>query len=88
MSGEETPENRLKRLRMRSWRRGIKEMDLILGQFCDERLDGLSPEMLNDYEALLAENDQDLYRWVTGQEPAPDRFVPLIGEIANQARAI
>ena len=27
----ETPENRLRRLRLRSWRRGIREMDLILG---------------------------------------------------------
>jgi hypothetical protein len=28
----------LKRLRMRSWRRGMKEMDLILGPFADAEL--------------------------------------------------
>ncbi len=39
---ESVPEDiRLKRLRIRSWRRGIKEMDLILGAFCDEELAGL-----------------------------------------------
>ena len=31
-------ETRLKRLRMRSWRRGVKEMDLILGPFSDSEL--------------------------------------------------
>lgn len=39
----ETPEIRLRRLKMRSWRRGMKEMDLILGHFADEVLTGLSP---------------------------------------------
>lgn len=29
---------RLKRLRMRSWHRGIKEMDLILGGFADDEM--------------------------------------------------
>ena len=29
---------RLKRLTMRSWRRGMKEMDLILGPYADARL--------------------------------------------------
>jgi antitoxin CptB len=84
MSGTatETPEHRLKRLRMRSWRRGTKEMDLILGGFCDARLAGLSPDTLDLYEALLEENDQDLYVWVTGQAPAPDHLAPLIAEIA------
>ncbi|MGL4320881.1 MAG: succinate dehydrogenase assembly factor 2, partial [Paracoccaceae bacterium] len=34
----ETPDARLKRLSMRSWRRGTKEMDLILGPFADAHL--------------------------------------------------
>ena len=78
----ETPEHRLKRLRMRSWRRGTKEMDLILGGYCDACLDALPPETLDLYEVLLEENDQDLYAWVTGQAAAPDRLAPLIAEIA------
>ena len=36
----ETPEERLKRLRIRGWRRGTKEMDLILGPYCDALLEG------------------------------------------------
>lgn len=65
-------EARLRRLKIRSWRRGTKEMDLILGPFFDARGAELDAEHLELYEALLAENDQDLYAWFSGQlqEPA------------------
>jgi antitoxin CptB len=83
----ETAEDALKRMRMRSWRRGTKEMDLVLGPFADDRLAGLSGSTLEDYDALLAENDQDLSQWVLGQSAPPDRFAPLIDQIAAHARA-
>lgn len=57
-------ETRIKRLRMRSWRRGMKEMDLILGPFADAHAAGLDAALLARYEALLEENDQDLYAWI------------------------
>ncbi len=78
---EETPEHRLKRLRMRSWRRGTKEMDLILGGWSDANLDGLSEADLVKYDALLSENDNDLYQWVTKQAPTPEPFRELIDQI-------
>ncbi|MBV0912553.1 succinate dehydrogenase assembly factor 2 [Anianabacter salinae] len=84
----EAPETRLKRLRMRSWRRGIKEMDIILGTWSDERLATLDDGTLDIYEVLLEENDQDLYRWVTGQEDAPEHLRPLLAQIAEHANAI
>ncbi len=82
----ELPEHRLKRLRMRSWRRGTKEMDLILGPFADARLDGLSVAEIDIYDKLLDENDQDLLPWVLGQNPAPDALVGLIAIIGQHAR--
>ncbi|MDA5094256.1 succinate dehydrogenase assembly factor 2 [Aliiroseovarius sp. KMU-50] len=78
----ETPENRVKRLAMRSMRRGIKEMDIILKKYAEAHLVKMSPEALDDYEALLGQNDQDLYQWVSGQVAAPEEFAPLIEEIA------
>jgi antitoxin CptB len=72
---------------MRSWRRGTKEMDLILGAFAEARLAGLDEATLRLYDALLSENDHDLYQWVAGAAPAPARFAALIGEIADAARA-
>ncbi len=81
-----TEDTRLKRLRIRSWRRGIKEMDLILGGFSDAELARLPDEDVAVYEDLLAENDHDLYQWVTGQSAPPPRFAPLIAQIAAHAR--
>ncbi|MEM9579644.1 MAG: succinate dehydrogenase assembly factor 2 [Pseudomonadota bacterium] len=79
----ETASDRLKRLRMRSMRRGIKEMDILLSAFADARLAGMSPGDLDTYDALLHENDQDLYQWVTGQITAPDRFREMIAQISQ-----
>ena len=63
----EAPDQRLKRMAMRSWRRGTKEMDLILGPFSDARLGAFDATALDLYDALLAENDQDLYPWITAR---------------------
>jgi antitoxin CptB len=83
----ETPEARLKRLAMRSWRRGTKEMDLILGPYADAHLAAMSPGALDLYEALLAENDQDLYPMMTGARSAPAALAGLVAEVAAFARA-
>jgi antitoxin CptB len=83
----ETPETRLKRLAMRSMRRGIKEMDIILSRYADVRLATMSDADLDAYEALLSENDQDLYQWVSGQMPAPEPLAPLIADISEVAFA-
>ncbi len=83
----ETPENRVKRLAMRSMRRGIKEMDIILKKYADAHLPVMSAEDLDDYEALLSQNDQDLYQWVSGQQPAPEAFQNLIERIAKYTGA-
>lgn len=83
----EAGEARLKRMAMRSWRRGTKEMDLILGPFADARLGSLKDETLQLYDALLSENDQDIYPWITGAAEAPERFRALIAEIGAFARA-
>ena len=83
----ETAEARIKRLAMRSMRRGIKEMDLILGAYANDALAGMSDAELTLYDALLAENDHDLYQWVSGQTTAPDRFASLIASISDHAGA-
>ena len=74
----ETTENRLKRLRMRSWRRGTKEMDMVLGPYADSMLAGLDAKALDVYESLLEENDQDLYLWMSGQSAAPHEHADFI----------
>jgi antitoxin CptB len=82
----EDHETRLRRLRMRSWRRGMKEMDLILGHFADTALGDLSLEDLNAHETLMNEPDQDLYAWISGAYPTPDIYkAPLARILANMS---
>ena len=82
----ETSEARLKRLSMRSWRRGTKEMDMVLGPYADVHLATMGEAKMALYDALLEENDQELITWVMGTGVVPDRFVALMGEIAGFAR--
>lgn len=86
----ESAETRLRRLRIRSWRRGMKEMDLILGHFADGPLALLDGADLDAYEAMLNENDQDLYLWVTarvngGTNRGPDGLGMVLDRIADHA---
>ena len=77
----ETAEARLKRMTMRSWRRGTKEMDLVLGPFADANLAALSEADLQTYDNLLEENDQDLMAWILGQSAPPEALAPLLARI-------
>ena len=79
---------RLKRLAMRSMRRGIREMDLILQDFSQREMAGLSAGELDDFEALLAENDHDLYAWVSGSGAPPERFAALVARLSQGARGL
>ena len=82
----EDRETALRRMTMRSMRRGTKEMDIILSGFAARALAELDPETLALYDQLLEENDQDLYLWVSGQATAPERFSGLIARIAETSR--
>lgn len=84
----ETREVKIKRLALRSMRRGIKEMDLILSGFADAHLADLSDADLIDYDDLLEQSDHDLYQWVCGLGEVPVRFAPLMGRIAAGAEGI
>ncbi len=67
-------EKRLKRLRYRSWHRGFKEADLMLGHFADAHLESLDTDQLDRYEALIAVECHDLYNWIVGRAPVPSEF--------------
>lgn len=75
---------RRKRLLFRSWHRGTKEADLLLGSFAEQNLAGLGAAELDAYERLIEENDADLWDWLIGQRPAPDQHdAGLIARIRN-----
>jgi len=60
-----------RRLRYRSWHRGTREADLILGRFADAHLAGFGAEQLDRYGALLEKSDPDIYDWLIGRVPVP-----------------
>jgi antitoxin CptB len=62
---------RRKRLLFRSWHRGTRESDLILGRFADAHLAGFDSAQLDRYEALLECADADLFAWVAGLATPP-----------------
>jgi antitoxin CptB len=64
-------DDRRKKLKFRAWRRGFREIDLILGPFADRRLEALDEAGLNAFEALLHANDQEVYAWIMEYEIAP-----------------
>lgn len=75
---------RLKRLRFRSWHRGCKETDLILGHFCDALLEQLSPSELDDFEHMLEESDADIWDWITGkQHPGNSGYITLLQRLRD-----
>ena len=49
-------------------------MDLVIGGFADAEIATLSDTELDRLELLMAEEDADIFRWVTGEEETPERF--------------
>jgi antitoxin CptB len=74
-------EARLRRLRMRCWRRGTREMDLLMGPFADAALPALDAARLEDLERLLSENDQELFHWISGQCSIPLEHEEMVSRI-------
>jgi antitoxin CptB len=64
-------DDRRKKLSFRAWHRGFREIDLILGGFADQNLAALDAGGLDAFERLLGAPDQEVYAWITAQEPAP-----------------
>jgi antitoxin CptB len=62
---------RRRRLLFRAWRRGVREMDLIVGRFADAHIASLDPPGLDDFERLIEVPNNDLYAWVVGDTAVP-----------------
>lgn len=79
---------RRRKVLFRSWHRGMREVDLILGAFADNEIDRLSDEELTVYEAFMAEQDADILKWVIGETPVPERHdTPVFAKILSYRNA-
>jgi antitoxin CptB len=64
---------RRRRLLFRSWHRGTREADLIMGRFADAHIDALTDAELDEYEHLLDALETELLAWLTGANAVPPR---------------
>lgn len=77
-------EKRVKRLIHRANYRGFKEADLILGGFAKQHAYELNEKEIEQFEHLLAEKDHDIYDWISGVQPLPEKFdTPLFARICT-----
>lgn len=70
---------RLNRLRIRAWRRGIRELDLLLGPYADAQT-AVVPET-GVFEKMLSENDNEIYDWFIERVTAPEEYRDLLAQI-------
>jgi antitoxin CptB len=77
-----TDETRRRKLRFRAWRRGFREMDLIMGQFADTAIDSFDVAGLDEFERLLSVPDWEVYAWLMGQKPVPPNHAgPVLDQL-------
>jgi antitoxin CptB len=65
---------RRRKLLFRSWHRGIREMDLIMGGFADASIAAMTDADLDELERLLDVPDQEIYSWITGDQAVPSQY--------------
>ncbi len=59
-------------------RRGMLELDVLLGNFLNQAYSGLSESEQNLFIRLLDCSDQDLFMWLTGKELPTDEELGVI----------
>ncbi len=70
-----------------SCRRGMLELDVLLGNFLEEVYVSLNEEEQLQFVQLLSENDQDLFMWLTGKEkPLNADFAAMVERIRYHAK--
>lgn len=65
---------RRRRILFRSWHRGTREMDLLMGRFADAEIEALTEEEVEAFEELIEVQDPDLFSWISGSNPTPAEF--------------
>jgi antitoxin CptB len=80
-------DERRRRILFRAWRRGLREMDLVMGQFADANLPAMSEAELDEFERLLEIPDPQILAWITGSESIPPHHdTPLFVRLCSAPR--
>jgi len=68
-------------------RRGMKELDILLARYMDERFCAASPQEQEAFRHLLEIQDPVIYAYCLGQERPPEHLAVLIERIAARSPA-
>ena len=68
-------------------RRGMKELDILLTRYVDERYAAAQPEEQQAFQLLLETQDPVIYAYCLGQEPPPAHLAALIERITANSPA-
>jgi antitoxin CptB len=80
-------DERRRRILFRAWRRGMREMDLVMGRFADANLPSMSDAELDEFERLLSAPDPQTLAWIIGEAPTPPEFdTPLFARLRAAPR--
>ena len=80
-------DERRRRILFRAWRRGMREMDLVMGQFADSNLPTMTEAELDEFERLMEAPDPDVLSWITGEAPTPPAYdTPLFARVSAAPR--
>ena len=80
-------DERRRRILFRAWRRGTREMDLVMGRFADAHLPTMSESELAAFELLLDVSDPQALAWIIGGEaPSPGFDMALLARLRGSSR--
>ena len=68
-------------------RRGMLELDLILGPYVEHGFPAASRQEQSLFMAFMQCNDQDLYRWLIKKEAPDDEWVEIVQVIIDAQAA-
>lgn len=71
----------IRELIYKSWHRGCKETDILLGFFAKSCLANMNKDMLELYHKFILEPDWDIYSWLTENSCPPSEYVVIVNAI-------
>lgn len=73
----------LRELIHKSWHRGCKETDILLGFFARDTLGAMDAIFLEKYSKFIYESDWDIYAWLTEEAKSPEKYRDIIKKIQD-----